>query len=50
VKAYLGITTDKAPKYWLTFRASAPPMGWNSYFISKSTGAGEWHYFNIYLE
>ncbi|CAD6204979.1 unnamed protein product [Miscanthus lutarioriparius] len=40
VKAYLGITTDKAPKYWLTFRASAPPMGWNSYFISKSTGAG----------
>ncbi|XP_066387201.1 alpha-mannosidase-like isoform X1 [Miscanthus floridulus] len=40
VKAYLGITTDKAPKYWLTFQASAPPMGWNSYFISKSTGAG----------
>ncbi|XP_066387203.1 alpha-mannosidase-like isoform X3 [Miscanthus floridulus] len=40
VPAYLGITTDKAPKYWLTFQASAPPMGWNSYFISKSTGAG----------
>jgi len=40
VKAYLGITTDKAPKYWLIFQASVPPMGWNSYFISKSTGAG----------
>ncbi|ONM00753.1 putative alpha-mannosidase [Zea mays] len=40
VKAYLGITTHKAPKYWLLFQASVPPMGWNSYFISKSTGAG----------
>jgi len=41
VKAYLGVATDKAPKYWLTFQASVPPMGWNSYFILKSTGAGE---------
>ncbi|CAD6212293.1 unnamed protein product [Miscanthus lutarioriparius] len=40
VKAYLGVATDKAPKYWLTFQASVPPMGWNSYFILKSTGAG----------
>ncbi|KAG2549873.1 hypothetical protein PVAP13_9KG286900 [Panicum virgatum] len=39
VKAYLGITSDKAPKYWLVFQASVPPMGWNSYYISKSTGA-----------
>ncbi|XP_006661627.2 alpha-mannosidase-like [Oryza brachyantha] len=40
VKAYLGITSDKAPKYWLVFQASVPPMGWNTYFISKSTGTG----------
>ncbi|CAN6299833.1 unnamed protein product [Urochloa humidicola] len=39
VKAYLGITTDKAPKYWLVFQASVPPMGWNSYYISRPTGA-----------
>ncbi|ONM00733.1 putative alpha-mannosidase [Zea mays] len=41
VKAYLGVTANKAPKYWLTFQASVPPMGWNSYFILKSTGSGE---------
>uniref|UniRef100_A0A0D9XHR0 Alpha-mannosidase n=1 Tax=Leersia perrieri TaxID=77586 RepID=A0A0D9XHR0_9ORYZ len=40
VKAYLGITPDKPPKYWLVFEASVPPMGWNTYFISKSTGTG----------
>ncbi|KAG2538753.1 hypothetical protein PVAP13_9NG361100 [Panicum virgatum] len=38
-QAYLGITSDKAPKYWLVFQASVPPMGWNSYYISKPTGA-----------
>ncbi|KAF0929308.1 hypothetical protein E2562_019891 [Oryza meyeriana var. granulata] len=40
VKAYLGITSDKTPKYWLVFQASVPPMGWNTYFISKSTATG----------
>ncbi|KAJ1295938.1 hypothetical protein BS78_01G260800 [Paspalum vaginatum] len=39
VKAYLGISADKAPKYWLTFQVSVPPMGWNSYFISRPTRA-----------
>jgi alpha-mannosidase len=48
VKAYLGITTDKPPKYWLVFQASVPPMGWNSYYISKPTGAGE-SFFLIYF-
>jgi alpha-mannosidase len=38
VKAYLGITTTKPPMYWLLFQASVPPMGWNSYYISRSTG------------
>lgn len=41
IKAYLGITSDKPPKYWLVFQASVPPLGWNTYFISKSTGTGE---------
>lgn len=41
VKAYLGINTDKPPKYWLVFQASVPPMGWNTYFVSKPKGAGE---------
>ncbi|KAL6642500.1 hypothetical protein ACP70R_020681 [Stipagrostis hirtigluma subsp. patula] len=40
VKAYLGTTPEKAPKYWLVFEASVPPMGWNSYFISRPTGTG----------
>ncbi|KAL6908177.1 hypothetical protein ACP4OV_002347 [Aristida adscensionis] len=40
LKAYLGLTTDKAPKYSLVFQASVPPLGWNSYFISKPTGTG----------
>lgn len=43
VKAYLGITPDKPPRYWLVFQASVPPMGWNSYFISRPTGAGKPH-------
>ncbi|KAG0549849.1 hypothetical protein BDA96_01G289800 [Sorghum bicolor] len=38
VKAYLGITTTKPPMYWLVFQASVPPMGWNSYYISRSIG------------
>ncbi|TVU31334.1 hypothetical protein EJB05_23016 [Eragrostis curvula] len=46
VKAYLGITTEKPPRYWLVFQASVPPMGWNSYFISRPNGTGyksSWH-------
>ncbi|XP_039784791.1 probable alpha-mannosidase At5g66150 [Panicum virgatum] len=38
LKAYLGITTDRPPKYWLVFQALVPPMGWNSYYISRSPG------------
>ncbi|XP_072954939.1 alpha-mannosidase [Typha angustifolia] len=40
VKAYLGVSSNEAPKYWLIFQASLPPMGWNSYFISKAAGKG----------
>ncbi|XP_025796134.1 probable alpha-mannosidase At5g66150 [Panicum hallii] len=38
LKAYLEITADNPPKYWLVFQALVPPMGWNSYYISRSPG------------
>lgn len=47
VKAYLGITPDKPPKYWLVFQASVPPMGWNSYYISRGTRAGKSYLFRL---
>ncbi|KAF9622793.1 hypothetical protein IFM89_034028 [Coptis chinensis] len=39
-KAYLGQSTGQPPKYWLLFQASVPPLGWNTYFISKAGGRG----------
>ncbi|KOM28079.1 hypothetical protein LR48_Vigan499s002300 [Vigna angularis] len=36
VKAYLGVSPKQAPKYWLMFQASVPPLGWSTYFISKT--------------
>ncbi|TKY55925.1 Alpha-mannosidase protein [Spatholobus suberectus] len=40
VKAYLGLSPKQAPKYWLLFQVSVPPLGWSTYFISKATGKG----------
>ncbi|KAL3345926.1 hypothetical protein AABB24_024727 [Solanum stoloniferum] len=40
VKAYLGISPKRAPKYWLFFRVSVSPLGWNTYFISKASQKG----------
>nr|XP_016455893.1 PREDICTED: alpha-mannosidase isoform X1 [Nicotiana tabacum] len=40
VEAYLGISPKQAPKYWLIFRVSVPPLGWNTYFVSKSSQKG----------
>ncbi|KAJ4807139.1 Alpha-mannosidase [Rhynchospora pubera] len=37
VEAYLGSSPEQTPKYWLIFQASAPPLGWNSYYISRQT-------------
>ncbi|KAL5986035.1 hypothetical protein ACLOJK_028025 [Asimina triloba] len=34
-KAYLGVSPKQVPKYWLLFRVAVPPLGWNTYFISK---------------
>ncbi|XP_038994877.1 alpha-mannosidase [Hibiscus syriacus] len=38
--AYLGQSLGTAPKYWLHFQVSTPPLGWNTYFISKGAGKG----------
>ncbi|XP_017257760.1 alpha-mannosidase [Daucus carota subsp. sativus] len=40
-EAYLGRPPEEEPKYWLIFQASVPPLGWNTYFLSVSTGKGE---------
>ncbi|XP_027178413.1 alpha-mannosidase isoform X2 [Coffea eugenioides] len=40
VKAYIGISPTQVPKYWLFFQVSVPPLGWNTYFISKASQKG----------
>ncbi|XP_062143907.1 alpha-mannosidase isoform X1 [Alnus glutinosa] len=40
-RAYLGLSSKQVPKYWLLFQASVPPLGWNTYFISKASGKGK---------
>ncbi|RZC60496.1 hypothetical protein C5167_022265 [Papaver somniferum] len=40
VKAYLGVTPSEAPKYWLVFSASVPPLGFSTYIVSGAKGAG----------
>ncbi|XP_020878111.1 probable alpha-mannosidase At5g66150 isoform X1 [Arabidopsis lyrata subsp. lyrata] len=39
-KAYLGISSLQIPKYWLVFKATVPPLGWNTFFISKASAQG----------
>ncbi|XP_078151980.1 alpha-mannosidase-like isoform X2 [Carex rostrata] len=54
VEAYLGISPKQNPKYWLIFQASAPPLGWSSYYISRQTSKvdtkGEYEAILTYLE
>lgn len=38
VEAYLGQNPKQAPKYWLLFQVSVPPLGWSTYFISEAAG------------
>lgn len=41
-KAYFGGQAPKeAPKYWLHFQVSVPPLGWNTYFLSKGENGGK---------
>lgn len=40
VKAHIGIASKKAPQFWLFFQASVPPLGWNTFFISKASWRG----------
>ncbi|WCJ28983.1 Alpha-mannosidase [Euphorbia peplus] len=36
LKAYIGQSSGQAPKYWLVFPVSVPPLGWNTYFIANA--------------
>ncbi|KAK7311283.1 hypothetical protein RJT34_09317 [Clitoria ternatea] len=40
VKAYLGQTPPKTPKYWLAFTVSVPPLGFSTYTISTAKRTG----------
>ncbi|KAF6160103.1 hypothetical protein GIB67_018883 [Kingdonia uniflora] len=40
VKAYLGKSPGDAPKYWLAFSASVPPLGYSSYLVSHTKTEG----------
>ncbi|XP_024975832.1 alpha-mannosidase [Cynara cardunculus var. scolymus] len=46
-EAYLGISPTEVPKYWLLFQASVPPLGWNTYFITKTTGKGTFNVISV---
>ena len=39
-EAYLGQSSKQIPKYWLIFQASVPPLGWDTYFISRGATKG----------
>lgn len=47
VKAYLGLSLKKAPKYWLLFQVSIPPLGWSTYFISEAAGKSKFQLFQV---
>lgn len=50
-KAYLGLSSKQAPKYWLIFQVSVPPLGWNTYFISRSGARrGRYPFFFLLLQ
>ncbi|KAJ4843311.1 hypothetical protein Tsubulata_030219 [Turnera subulata] len=40
LKAYLGLSSNQFPRYWLLFQVSVPPLGWSTYFISSSSAIG----------
>ncbi|XP_043724653.1 probable alpha-mannosidase At5g13980 isoform X2 [Telopea speciosissima] len=40
VKAYLGKSPGITPKYWLTFLASVPPLGFSTFIVSEAKQAG----------
>lgn len=45
VKAYRGQSPSKTPEYWLAFSASVPPLGFNTYTISRAKTKGVVHDF-----
>jgi hypothetical protein len=47
VNAYLGLSPKQAPKYWLLFQVSIPPLGWSTYFISKAAGKSKFRIIHV---
>ncbi|XP_021676963.2 alpha-mannosidase isoform X1 [Hevea brasiliensis] len=41
LKAYLGLSSNQVPQYWLVFPVSVPPLGWSTYFIANAPGIGK---------
>ncbi|KDP43185.1 hypothetical protein JCGZ_22737 [Jatropha curcas] len=40
LKAYIGLSSDHVPKYWLVFQVSVTPLGWSTYFITHAPKTG----------
>lgn len=40
-KAYLGLSSNQVPQYWLVFPVSVPPLGWSTYFIANAPAIGK---------
>ncbi|KAG8660242.1 alpha-mannosidase-like isoform X2 [Manihot esculenta] len=41
LKAYLGLSSNQVPQYWLVFPVSVPPLGWSTYFIANAPAIGK---------
>lgn len=45
--SYLGVTVRDAPKYWLAFAASVPPLGFSTYTVSGVKGMSSFFEFTL---
>lgn len=48
-KAYMGVPPTEAPKYWLLFGVTVPPLGWSTYFVSKAGQTCDLFLFSSYI-
>lgn len=45
----MGVPPNEAPKYWLLFGVTVPPLGWSTYFISKAGQSDDLYLFSSYI-
>lgn len=50
VKAYLGVSPNVQPKYWLVFSALVPPLGFTTYYISSAKQSGYLFLISLLIE